>query len=70
MADAPPGAASKAKTSKSGAVEAGDGKKRFEVKKVRSKSQPRTARGAKWPTVECGSLMGLGYRCGQLCYLP
>lgn len=37
MADAPAGAASKVKASKSGAGEASDSKKRFEVKKVRSK---------------------------------
>lgn len=45
-----------------------DGKKRFEVKKVKRSQQPCKAyiSPSNWLLVERGSFMGVGYCCGQL----
>ncbi|CAO1604127.1 hypothetical protein XANCAGTX0491_007692 [Xanthoria calcicola] len=73
MPDAGPSAAAKSKavskTAKAGGA-ADEGKKRFEVKKVRS--SPSTAirtSGSLRSSVERSSTMGVGHCCGQLCYL-
>lgn len=73
MPDAGPSAAAKSKavskTAKAGGA-ADEGKKRFEVKKVRSSSLTavRTSRGLP-SSVERSSTMGVGHCCGQLRYL-
>jgi len=69
MTDAPSGSTAPAKKAvgktKAGTVEGADGKKRFEVKKVRYSELVKFA--ARWDTnessVECGRFVGLGYRC-------
>jgi hypothetical protein len=59
-----------AKASKGGAAETGDNKKRFEVKKVIYISPMVLNCLTKTSIVECCCSVGLGYRCGQLRYLP
>ena len=59
------------KSSKAGASEGiVDGKKRFEVKKVKEASMsPSEMSPDRFVLVECCSSMGVGYCGGQLCYL-
>jgi len=69
MTDAPSGSTAPTKKAigktKVGTVEGADGKKRFEVKKVRYLELVKSA--ARWDanesSVECGCFVGLGYRC-------
>lgn len=64
MADAPSTSTAPAKRVASRAIagEGGDGKKRFEVKKVRYHGHQPGEPKAKLVTVERGSSVGLGYR--------
>ena len=74
MPDAGPSVPAKGKatvkSSKSGAADGGlDGKKRFEVKKVRHQHDVHLDMLANCFVVECCSFMGVGHRCRQLCHL-
>jgi hypothetical protein len=70
MTDAPSASTAPVKKAvgkgKAGGAE-GDGKKRFEVKKVRDRTPRKCYSNLK--IVECGRLMGMGHRRRQLCYL-
>lgn len=74
MPDAGSSAAAKPKDPTTKSAKAGgadtsmEGKKRFEVKKVRDEDIDLESTYLR-SIVECSSLVGMGYCCRQLCYL-
>lgn len=68
MTDAPSGSSSVSKVGKSKGSE-GEGKKRFEVKKVSAFGQDLIQQLLTC-AVECSGIVGLGYCRRQLCHLP
>ena len=74
MTDAPSASTASAKNavgkSKADGAEGGEGKKRFEVKKVGHLQLLSRSSGANTLTVERSGSLGLGYSGRQLCYLP